>query len=286
MPIIIDENTRCIVQGVTGKQGSFHTKLMKEYGTKIVAGTSPGKKGHLVEGIPVFDTVKEALEYESADMSIIFVPAQFAKNAALEALENNLDTIIITEHMPVHDTLEIMALAEKRNRIVIGPNCSGLISPGKSKVGIMPYHIFKEGNIGVISKSGTLTYEIVNEMTRKGLGQSTVVGIGGDPVIGLNFIEGLKMFEEDEQTEAIVLLGEIGGSMEEKTAEYLKYNLSKPVVAYIAGRTAPKGKRMGHAGAIIEGYKGTAESKIKAFQEANVQVAELPSQIVELLKKI
>ncbi|MDP2908234.1 MAG: succinate--CoA ligase subunit alpha [Nanoarchaeota archaeon] len=286
MPIIIDENTRCIVQGVTGKQGSFHTKLMKEYGTKIVAGTSPGKKGQLVEGIPVFDTVKEALEYESADMSIIFVPAQFAKNAALEALENNLDTIIITEHMPVHDTLEIMALAEKRNRIVIGPNCSGLISPGKSKVGIMPYHIFKEGNIGVISKSGTLTYEIVNEMTRKGLGQSTVVGIGGDPVIGLNFIEGLKMFEEDEQTEAIVLLGEIGGSMEEKTAEYLKYNLSKPVVAYIAGRTAPKGKRMGHAGAIIEGYKGTAESKIKAFQEANVQVAELPSQIVELLKKI
>lgn len=286
MSIIIDENTRCIVQGVTGKQGSFHTKLMKEYGTKIVAGTSPGKKGQLVEGIPVFDTVKEALEYESADMSIIFVPAQFAKNAALEALENNLDTIIITEHMPVHDTLEIMALAEKRNRIVIGPNCSGLISPGKSKVGIMPYHIFKEGNIGVISKSGTLTYEIVNEMTRKGLGQSTVVGIGGDPVIGLNFIEGLKMFEEDEQTEAIVLLGEIGGSMEEKTAEYLKYNLSKPVVAYIAGRTAPKGKRMGHAGAIIEGYKGTAESKIKAFQEANVQVAELPSQIVELLKKI
>lgn len=286
MSIIIDENTRCIVQGVTGKQGSFHTKLMKEYGTKIVAGTSPGKKGQLVEGIPVFDTVKEALEYESADMSIIFVPAQFAKNAALEALENNLDTIIITEHMPVHDTLEIMALAEKRNRIVIGPNCSGLISPGKSKVGIMPYHIFKEGNIGVISKSGTLTYEIVNEMTRKGLGQSTVVGIGGDQVIGLNFIEGLKMFEEDEQTEAIVLLGEIGGSMEEKTAEYLKYNLSKPVVAYIAGRTAPKGKRMGHAGAIIEGYKGTAESKIKAFQEANVQVAELPSQIVELLKKI
>lgn len=286
MSIIIDENTRCIVQGVTGKQGSFHTKLMKEYGTKIVAGTSPGKKGQLVEGIPVFDNVKEALEYEEADMSIIFVPAQFAKNAALEALENNLDTIIITEHLPVHDTLEIMALAEKRNRIVIGPNCSGIISPGKSKVGIMPYHIFKEGNIGVISKSGTLTYEIVNEMTRKGLGQSTVVGIGGDPVIGLNFIEGLKMFEEDEQTEAIVLLGEIGGRMEEKTAEYLKYNLSKPVVAYIAGRTAPKGKRMGHAGAIIEGYRGTAESKTKAFQEANVPVAELPSQIVELLKKI
>lgn len=286
MPIIIDENTRCIIQGVTGKQGSFHTKLMKEYGTKIVAGVTPGKKGQLVEGIPVFDNVKEALEYESADMSIIFVPAQFAKNAALEALENNLDTIIITEHMPVHDTLEIMALAEKRNRIVIGPNCSGIISPGKSKVGIMPYHIFKEGNIGVISRSGTLTYEIVNEMTRKGLGQSTVVGIGGDPVIGLNFIEGLKMFEEDEQTEAIVLLGEIGGSMEEKTAEYLKYNLSKPVVAYIAGRTAPKGKRMGHAGAIIEGYTGTAESKTKAFQEANVPVAELPSQIVELLKKV
>jgi succinyl-CoA synthetase alpha subunit len=286
MAIIIDKNTKFIVQNITGNQGSFHTKLMKEYGTKIVAGVTPGKKGQLVEGIPVFDSIKEALEYETADCSIIFVPAKFAKDAAFEALENNLDIIIITEHIPVHDSLEIMALAEKRGRIVIGPNCPGVISPGKSKAGIMPYHIFKEGHIGVISRSGTLTYEIVNELTKNGFGQSTVIGIGGDPIIGLDFIEGLKLFEEDEQTEAIVLIGEIGGNMEEKTAEYLKYNLSKPVVAYIAGRTAPEGKRMGHAGAIIQGKTGTADSKIKAFEEANVKVAELPSEIISLLKKI
>ncbi|MDP2907252.1 MAG: succinate--CoA ligase subunit alpha [Nanoarchaeota archaeon] len=286
MTIIIDENTKFIVQNITGNQGSFHTKLMKEYGTKIVAGVTPGKKGQIVEGIPVFDSIKDALEYESADCSIIFVPAKFAKDAAFEALENNLDIIIITEHIPVHDSIEIMELAKKRGRIVVGPNCPGVISPGKSKAGIMPYHIFKEGHIGVISRSGTLTYEIVNELTKNGFGQSTVIGIGGDPIIGLDFIEGLKMFEEDKQTEAIVLIGEIGGSMEEKTADYLKYNLSKPVVAYIAGRTAPEGKRMGHAGAIIQGKTGTADSKIKAFEEANVKVAELPSEIISLLKKI
>jgi len=286
MAIIIDENTRILVQGVTGYQGRFHTKLMKEYGTKIVAGVTPGKKGQLVEDIPVFDSVKEALEYKAADVSIIFVPLKFAKSAAFEALENNLDTIIITEHIPVHDTLEIMALAERKKRMVIGPNCPGIISPGKSKVGIMPYHIFKEGNIGVISRSGTLTYEIVNELSKAGFGQSTVVGIGGDPIIGLDFIEGLKKFEADKQTEAVVLIGEIGGNMEEKTAEYIKHNLSKPIIAYIAGRTAPKGKKMGHAGAIIQGKTGTAESKIKAFQEANVKVAELPSEIIEILKKI
>lgn len=284
MSIIINETTRIIVQGITGNQGRFHTKLMKEYGTKIVAGVTPGKKGQEVEGIPVFDTVKEALEYESADASIIFVPPKFAKSAAFEALENNLDTVIITEHVPIHDTLEIIALAEKKNRTVIGPNCPGIISPGKSKLGIMPYHIFKEGNIGVISRSGTLTYEIVNELTKAGYGQSTVVGIGGDPIIGLDFINGLKKFEYDNQTKAVVLIGEIGGNMEEKTAEYLK-RFSKPVVAYIAGRTAPKGKKMGHAGAIVQGKTGTAESKIKAFQEVNVKVAELPSQIVELLKE-
>lgn len=286
MAIIIDENTKFIVQGITGGQGSFHTKLMKEYGTKIVAGVTPGKKGQIVEGIPVFDSIKEALEYESADYSIIFVPAKFAKDAAFEALDNNLDVIIITEHIPVHDSLEIMALAERKGRIVVGPNCPGVISPGKSKAGIMPDHIFKEGHIGVISRSGTLTYEIVHELSKNGFGQSTVIGIGGDPIIGLDFIEGLKLFEEDEQTEAIVLIGEIGGNMEEKTAEYLKFNLSKPVVAYIAGRTAPEGKRMGHAGAIIQGKTGTADSKIKAFGEANVKVAELPSEIISLLKKI
>ena len=286
MSIILDKNTKCIVQGVTGKQGRFHTKLMKESGTNIVAGVTPGKKGQTIEGIPVFDTVKEALDYKSADASIIFVPPRFAKGAAFEALENNLDTIIITEHVPIHDTLEIIALAEKKKRVLIGPNCPGIISPGKSKLGIMPYHIFKEGTIGVISRSGTLTYEIVNELTTAGFGQSTVIGIGGDPVIGLDFIEGLKKFEYDSQTEAVVLIGEIGGNMEEKTAEYLKYNFSKPLIAYIAGKTAPKGKKMGHAGAIIYGKTGTAESKIKSFEEANVKVAELPSDIIKLLKKI
>lgn len=286
MAVLIDENTKCIVQGITGRQGSFHTKLMKEYGTKIVAGVTPGKEGTTVEGIPVFDSVKEALGYKSADVSIIFVPPKFAKSAAFEALENNLDTIIITEHIPIHDTIEIMALAEKKERVVIGPNCPGIISPGKSKVGIMPYHIFQEGKIGVISRSGTLTYEIVNELSKAGFGQSTVIGIGGDPIIGLDFIEGLKRFEKDKQTEAVVLIGEIGGNMEEKTADYLKDNFSKPVVAYIAGKTAPAGKKMGHAGAIIQGKGGTAESKIKSFKDANIKVAELPSEIVNILKDL
>jgi len=286
MPILIDKNTCCIIRGITGNQGSFHTKLMKEYGTKIVSGITPGKKGQVVEGVPVFDNIKESLEYEDADFSVIFVPPKFAKDAALEDLDNGLNLVIITEHIPVHDAIEIMASAKEKNKVVIGPNCPGIISPGKSKMGIMPAHIFKEGHIGVISRSGTLTYEIVNELTKNGFGQSTVIGIGGDPIIGLDFIEGLKLFEEDEQTEAIVLIGEIGGNMEEKTAEYLKYNLSKPVVAYIAGRTAPEGKRMGHAGAIIQGKTGTADSKMKAFEEVNVKVAELPSEIISLLKKI
>ena len=286
MAIIIDENTKCLVQGMTGQQGSFHTKLMKEYGTNIVAGVTPGKKGQNVEGIPVFDSVKEALDYEQADFSIIFVPPKFAKKAALEALENDLDLVIITENIPVHDSLEIMALAERKKKIVIGPNCPGIISPGKSKLGIMPVHIFKEGNIGLVSRSGTLTYEIVHELTNAGFGQSTVIGIGGDSVIGLDFIESLKMFEKDNQTEAVVLVGEIGGNMEEKTAEYLKYKFSKPVLVYIAGRTAPKGKKMGHAGAIIRGKAGTAESKIRSFRDVNVKAVDLPSEIISELKKI
>ena len=286
MAIIIDENTKCLVQGMTGQQGSFHTKLMKEYGTNIVAGVTPGKKGQNVEGIPVFDSVKEALDYEQADFSIIFVPPKFAKKAALEALENDLNLVIITENIPVHDSLEIMALAERKKKIVIGPNCPGIISPGKSKLGIMPVHIFKEGNIGLISRSGTLTYEIVHELTDAGFGQSTVIGIGGDSVIGLDFIESLKMFEKDNQTEAVVLVGEIGGNMEEKTAEYLKYKFSKPVLVYIAGRTAPKGKKMGHAGAIIRGKAGTAESKIRSFRDVNVKAVDLPSEIISELKKI
>ncbi|MBU4502731.1 MAG: succinate--CoA ligase subunit alpha [Nanoarchaeota archaeon] len=283
MAIIIDENTKCIVQGLTGKQGSFHTKQMKEYGTKIVSGVTPGKKGEKVEGIPVFNTIKEALEHEKAEISVMFVPPKFAKDAAFEALENDLHLVIITEHIPVHDAMEIMALAKKKNKIVIGPNCPGIISPGKSKLGIMPNHIFKEGKIGVISRSGTLTYEIVNELTNSGFGQSTVIGIGGDPIIGLDFIEGLKKFEKDDDTKAVILIGEIGGNMEEKTAEFLK-DYPKPVIAYIAGRTAPKGKTMGHAGAIIQGNAGTAEQKIKAFEKSGIKVAELPSEIIKMLK--
>ncbi len=285
MAIFIDENTKAIVQGITGNQGSFHTKLMKDYGTKIVAGVTPGKAGKEIEGIPVFDSVKDALVKFEADISIIFVPAKFAKVAALEALDNNLNIIIITEHIPVHDSMKIMALAEKKKKFVIGPNCPGIISPGKCKLGIMPDHIFKEGSIGVISRSGTLTYELVNELSNAGFGQSTVIGIGGDSVIGTHFIDCLKRFENDSQTSKVVLVGEIGGNMEEKTAEYLKNNFSKPVIAYIAGRTAPEGKRMGHAGAIIQGNTGTAKSKIKAFKSAGVEVAELPSQIIELLNK-
>jgi len=283
MAILIDSNTKVIVQGITGNQGSFHTKLMKEYGTNIVAGVTPGKKGQKIEGIPVFDSVKEALEHEKASISIIFVPAKFAKSAALEALENDLDVVVITENIPVHDSLDIMAFAEKKKRFVVGPNCPGVISPGKSKLGIMPDHIFKEGKIGVVSRSGTLTYEIVNELTRNKLGQSTVVGIGGDPVIGLSFIDCLKRFEKDDDTDAVIIIGEIGGNMEEKTAEFLK-DYSKPVVAYIAGRTAPEGKRMGHAGAIIQGNAGTAEHKIKAFSDSGIKVAEIPSEIIDLLK--
>jgi len=285
MSILIDEKTRFIVQNITGNQGSFHTKLMKEYGTKIVAGVTPGKKGQSVEGVPVFDTVKEALAYAKADFSLVFVPARFAKDAALESLNNGLNLVIITEHIPVHDTLEIMSVAKKKGLVVVGPNCPGLISPGKSKAGIMPDHIFKKGKIGMVSRSGTLTYEIVNELSENGFGQSTVVGMGGDPIIGVDFIGCLKLFEKDKETSAVVLIGEIGGNMEEKTAEFLKKGYPKPVVAYIAGRTAPEGKRMGHAGAIIQGKAGTAQSKVEAFEAAGVKVAKLPSQIIRLLKK-
>ncbi|MEM3665988.1 MAG: succinate--CoA ligase subunit alpha [Candidatus Bathyarchaeia archaeon] len=288
MGIIINKNTRAIVQGITGTQGSFHTKLMLEYGTKIVAGTSPGKGGSQIYGIPVYDTVEEAQKKHQADASIIFVPAPFAADAALEALENGIKTIvIITEHIPIKDAINVMTYAKQAKATIIGPNTPGIITPGESKLGIMPAHIFKPGGIGMVSRSGTLTYEIAASLTRKNLGQSTCLGLGGDPITGLNFIDALKMFDEDAQTKAVVLVGEIGGNLEELTAEYIsRKKYLKPVVAFIAGRSAPPGKRMGHAGAIIMGSSGTAESKIEAFKNAGVMVAEKPSDVPELLIRI
>lgn len=281
--MIINENTKVIVQGITGKHGSFHTELMLEYGTKIVAGVTPGKKGESVHGIPVYNSVKEALAKHQADFSVVFVPAGKAKDAVCEAVTNSLNVVLITENIPIHDVLHIIKVAKEHDRIIIGPNCPGIITAG-CKLGIMPNHIYKEGTIGVISRSGTLTYEILDELSRNNLGQSTVVGIGGDTVIGSNFIDMLKYFEEDDQTTTIVLIGEIGGNQEEKAAEFIKDNISKKCIAYIAGITAPEGKRMGHAGAIISGSEATADAKIKAFEKVNVHVAKLPSDIISMVK--
>jgi succinyl-CoA synthetase alpha subunit len=286
--IIIDKNTRAIVQGITGTQGSFHTKLMLEYGTKIVAGVTPGKGETQIHGVPVYDTVEEAQEKHSANASIIFVPAPFAADATLEALENGIKTIvIITEHIPIKDAVNVMTYAKQVNATIIGPNTPGIITPEESKLGIMPAHIFKLGTIGMVSRSGTLTYEIAAGLTRKNLGQSTCIGLGGDPITGLNFLDALRMFEEDPQTRAVVLIGEIGGNLEELAAEYIvREKYSKPIVAFIAGRSAPSGKRMGHAGAIVMGKAGTAESKIEKFKNAGVKVAEKPSDVPELLMKL
>ena len=285
MGIIVGKETKAIVQGITGNQGSFHTRLMLDYGTKIVAGVTPGKGGQQVHGVPVYDTVKEALENHEANASIIFVPARFAADAALEAIENNLKTVvIITEHIPIKDSIYIMARAKEKGTTIIGPNTPGIITPNECKLGIMPAHIFKPGIVGIASRSGTLTYEIAAGLTKAGLGQSTCLGLGGDPVVGLNFIDVLEMFKEDEKTEAVVLIGEIGGNLEELAAKYIKEtNYPKPVVAFIAGKTAPPGKRMGHAGAIIMGKAGTAQSKIEAFRKAGVAVAEKPGEVAKLV---
>lgn len=285
MAVLVDENTKILVQGITGNQGRFHTRSMLRAGSRIVAGVTPGKGGMEVEGVPVFDTVEEAVKETGANASILFVPAPFVKDAAFENIKERMDPlVIITEHVPVHDTLEILTLASAQKVRVIGPNCPGLISPGKCKMGIMPTHIFKPGNIGIVSRSGTLTYEIAFQLTRAGLGQSTCIGMGGDPLVGLVYIDALTLFERDEQTQAMVLIGEIGGSMEEEAASFIKENIRKPVVAYIAGRTAPPEKRMGHAGAIVSGTSGSAEGKIRALREAGIPVADLPSQIPEILK--
>jgi succinyl-CoA synthetase alpha subunit len=287
MAILIGKESKAIVQNITGPQGTFHSQLMLQYGTKIVAGVTPGRGGTEVNGVPVFDAVQEATSHFQADASIIFVPAPFAKDAALEAIAAGLNpVVIITEGIPVKDEIQIMEFARLKGATVIGPNTPGIITPTESKLGIMPSHIFKKGKIGLVSRSGTLTYEIAASLTANGLGQSTCLGIGGDPVVGLNFVEVLEMFRNDPDTEAIAMIGEIGGNAEEMVAEYIKdKNYPKPVVAYIAGRAAPPGKRMGHAGAIIMGKSGTAETKIESLRNAGVKVALKPSEIAKLLKR-
>ena len=285
MSILIDEKTKVVVQGITGRDGAFHTKQMLAYGTKVVAGVTPGKGGAAVEGVPVYDTVREAVKQNSADTSIIFVPAPFAADAALEAADAGVKLIVIvTEGIPVHDMLRVNAHLCGKGARFIGPNCPGLISPGKSKVGIMPNAIHRPGSIGVVSRSGTLTYEVVHHISSLDMGQSTCIGVGGDPVIGTGFIDALRGFEDDPETTAVALIGEIGGSDEEAAADFIR-TMKKPVAAFIAGRGAPPGKRMGHAGAIISGGSGTAESKIKALKAAGAGVADTPVQVAELLKE-
>ena len=281
--IILDENTRCVVQGITGKQGSFHTEQMLNYHTNIVAGTSPGKGGQKFGKLPIYNSIEEAKDELDINASIIFVPAPFAKDAAFEAISQLDLAVIITEHIPVHDSMEIVEYAKREKTTVIGPNTPGIISPGIGKLGIMPTHIFNEGNIGIVSRSGTLTYEVANQVTNAGMGQSTCIGIGGDPVVGLDFADVLQQFEEDDDTAAMVMIGEIGGNAEERAAEFINKNITKPVIAYIAGVTAPPGKRMGHAGAIIEGSSGTAASKINALEDSGVYVAEKPSEIADMI---
>ncbi len=286
MSIFLDENTKVIVQGITGRDGSFHTKQMIDYGTKVVAGVTPGKGGTEIYGVPIFNTVEEAVKSTGADCSVIFVPAKLAADAIMEAAASKVELIVcISEGVPVRDMLSVYQFVKKQGVRLIGPNCPGLITPGKAKAGIIPGHIHTPGRIGVVSRSGTLTYEVDYSLTKAGLGQSTCVGIGGDPIIGTSFIDVLDAFEKDPNTDAVILMGEIGGNDEEKAAEFIS-TMTKPVVAFISGRTAPPGKRMGHAGAIISGGSGTAESKVEAFNKVGVQVADTPSQVVDLLKNV
>ncbi|MHA1492608.1 MAG: succinate--CoA ligase subunit alpha [Candidatus Thorarchaeota archaeon] len=287
MAILVDKDSRIIVQGITGGQGTFHSGAMLEYGTKIVAGVTPGKSGEQIHGIPVFDSVRDAKDAHDATASIIFVPAPFAGDAALEAIAADLDpVVVITEHVPVKDEIRVIAAAKRKRITVIGPNTPGIITPGaKQKMGIMPGHVFSAGEVGLMSRSGTLTYEIAAGMTNAGIGISTALGLGGDPCVGLTTIEAVKLFEQDKDTKALVLVGEIGGDAEERAAAYIKKNYDLPVVGFIAGRTAPPGKRMGHAGAIISGSSGTAAAKIKAMNDAGVAVAEKPSDVARLLKE-
>jgi len=290
MSILINKQTRVLVQGATGREGLFHTQQMLEYGTDVVAGVTPGKGGQTIEHagktVPVFNTVKEAAEQTRADVSIIFVPPPFGSDAVLEAIDAGVKGIVcITEGIPIQDMMKTYRFVKERDGWMIGPNCPGLITPGECKIGIMPAHIFSQGPIGVVSRSGTLTYEIVDELTRAGMGQTTCVGIGGDPIIGSSFVDVLGWFEKDPATKAVVLSGEIGGNDEEMAADFIKNHMTKPVVAFIAGKTAPPGKQMGHAGAIVSGSAGSAASKVEAFRSADVLVADLPSEVIGLLRQ-
>ncbi|EMR74355.1 succinyl-CoA synthetase (ADP-forming) alpha subunit [Thermoplasmatales archaeon SCGC AB-539-N05] len=286
MSIFVDERNKVVVQGATGHQGRFHIGEMLGFGTKVVAGVTPGKAGEDVHGVPVFDSVMDAVDVTGANTSLVLVPARFAKDAVFEALDAGIKTVVvITENIPFHDAMEFVHYAEYKDAVLIGPNCPGIASPGKTKVGILPGGIFLEGDVGVASRSGTLTYEIVNALSEKDIGQSTCVGLGGDPIIGTPFIGALDAFEKDKDTKAVVLVGEIGGTAEEDAAEHITKHISKPVFAFIAGRTAPPGKRMGHAGAIIARGKGTANSKINALKKAGVHLAKFPTEIADLIKK-
>lgn len=286
MSILVNKNTKLLVQGITGRDGKFHTGKMREYGTNVVAGVSPGKEGLILDGVPVFNSVASAVEATGANTSIIFVPAAFAADAILEASEAGIELVIaISEGLPIQDMIRITPILKQNGTLLIGPNCPGLITPGESLVGILPANIFKKGNIGFISRSGTLTYEVVNLLTENDFGQTTCVGIGGDPVAGLYFIDLLERFENDPETIAVVVIGEIGGDAEEQAAQFIADKMTKPVVAFIAGQTAPPGKRMGHAGAIISSGSGTAAEKIAAFNKAGVPVAKEPNEIPELLRQ-
>lgn len=285
MSILVDENTKLLVQGITGREGTFHTEQMLEYGTNVVAGVTPGKAGQEVHGVPVFNSVQEAVEATGANASVIYVPAKFSVDAIYEAVDNGIKLVVcITEGVPVNDMVAVYHHVRAEGAVLIGPNCPGVTTPGKGKIGIMPGFIHTPGKVGVVSRSGTLTYEVVDALTKAGLGQSSVVGIGGDPIIGTAFVDVLEMFQNDPETEAIVMIGEIGGDDEETAAEFIKSSVTKPMAGFIAGRTAPPGKRMGHAGAIISGGSGTAEGKISALEAAGVSVAVRMSEIPDLLK--
>jgi succinyl-CoA synthetase alpha subunit len=287
LSILVDKSTRVVVQGITGKEGSFHTAQMRDYGTNIVAGVTPGKGGADHEGVPVFDTVAEAVKQTGANAGVIYVPPPFAADAIMEAADAGLPLVVcITEGIPTIDMVRAFDYLRDRATRLIGPNCPGIISPGKCKIGIMPGHIHTEGRVGVVSRSGTLTYEAVHQLTELGLGQSTAIGIGGDPVIGTNFLDALKLFEEDAETEAVVMIGEIGGTAEEQAAQFVRDHMSKPVIGFIAGQTAPPGRRMGHAGAIIAGGKGTAAEKMAAMKEAGIHVVNSPADIGARVKEV
>ncbi|HEY9577497.1 MAG TPA: succinate--CoA ligase subunit alpha [Pseudobacillus sp.] len=287
MSVFVNKDTKVIVQGITGSTALFHTKQMLEYGTKIVGGVTPGKGGTEVEGVPVFNTVSEAVKATGANASVIYVPAPFAADAIVEAVDAELDLVIcITEHIPVLDMVKVKRYMEGKKTRLVGPNCPGVITPGECKIGIMPGYIHTKGHVGVVSRSGTLTYEAVHQLSQAGIGQTTAVGIGGDPVNGTDFIDVLKAFNEDPETKAVIMIGEIGGTAEEEAAQWVKANMTKPVVGFIGGRTAPPGKRMGHAGAIISGGKGTADEKIRVMNECGIKVAETPSVMGETLIEV